>query len=265
MKSVPVIVITGCSRGIGRALAKSLGEKNYRVVATARHRESLADLPVQARLTLDVTKTEDVKNASELVKEQFGRIDVLINNAGIALKGSVEDVTEGQWQHLFDINVMGPVRMIQAFAPHFRQQGHGRIVNVTTLSTVWGTPFLGTYAGSKAALETVSMALGRELSPWGISVIVLRIGLTDTELLAKSHERSERWVTSRSPYWEQYQTGEKIFNRIRRYALRPEIVVRDIERVINRPHPRAVWTIPWSARVSEKIMPFVRILKIGRR
>src|SRR6266545_5537503 len=122
MKMSKVVLITGCSTGIGRHLAQQLTQSGYTVVATARKAETLWDIRAALKLPLDVTQPESVHTAVHCVLEHFGRIDVLVNNAGYAVRGAIEEVPIEQTQQMFDANVFGVMRMIQAVVPHMRQQ-----------------------------------------------------------------------------------------------------------------------------------------------
>src|SRR5512141_2777207 len=116
-----VILITGCSTGIGRDLAQRLTRAGYSVAATARKVETLDDIQAALKLPLDVTQEDSVCRAVELTHQRLGRIDVLINNAGYALRGAVEEVPVEQVQQMFDVNVYGVMRLIRAVAPLMRQ------------------------------------------------------------------------------------------------------------------------------------------------
>jgi NAD(P)-dependent dehydrogenase (short-subunit alcohol dehydrogenase family) len=122
-----IVFITGCSTGIGQDLARRLALADYTVVATARHPETLADLPAALKLALDVTDAASVAGAVAEVIRRFGRVDVLVNNAGYAVRGAVEEVSDEQVHAMFDVNVYGVMRMVRAVAPHMRQQRAGRI------------------------------------------------------------------------------------------------------------------------------------------
>jgi NADP-dependent 3-hydroxy acid dehydrogenase YdfG len=148
--SSKIVLITGCSTGIGHDLAQRLTRANYRVVATARHPEELlSDLPVA--LPLDVTDPSSVASATEEVIRRFGRIDVLVNNAGYAVRGAVEDISAEQVQQMFDVNVFGVMRMIRAVVPYMRQQKAGRVITIGSLAGKLLLPVNGTYSATKFA------------------------------------------------------------------------------------------------------------------
>src|SRR5574341_1450976 len=135
-----VVLITGCSTGIGRDLAPRLAQSGYTVVATARNAGTLECLDVALKLPLDVTQPESIRRAVDGVIRRFGRIDVLVNNAGYAVRGAVEEVPVEQAQQMFDANVFGVMRMIQAVVPHMRRQRAGRIINISSIVGKLVTP-----------------------------------------------------------------------------------------------------------------------------
>jgi NAD(P)-dependent dehydrogenase (short-subunit alcohol dehydrogenase family) len=172
------VLITGCSTGIGRATAVELTKRGYQVVATARKPETLDELDVALRLPLDVTSDASVAAAVEAA----GEIDVLVNNAGISVGGPIEKVPLGRAQALFDTNVWGALRMIQAIAPAMRERNEGAIVNVTSVAGRVVGPLNGIYSASKFALEALTEGLAIELNHWGIRVIAIEPGYIDTAI-----------------------------------------------------------------------------------
>ena len=169
-------LITGCSTGIGRATAVELTKRGYEVVATARRPETLEDLDVAQRLALDVDDDTSVAN----VREAAGPIDVLVNNAGFGVEGSVERVPLAEVRRMFETNFFGAARMIQAFVPAMRERGRGAVVNVTSVQGVVGAPLGGYYSASKFALEGLSESLHLEVGHFGVRVIVIEPGVIET-------------------------------------------------------------------------------------
>ncbi|MBK8459377.1 MAG: SDR family NAD(P)-dependent oxidoreductase [Micropruina sp.] len=151
----PVVLVTGCSSGIGRTTAKTLAHAGYAVVATARNLDDLADLDAGLKLPLDVTRQASVDAALVALMERYGRIDALINNAGYAVLGAIEEVPDDAVRHLYDVNVFGVLRMIRAVAPVMRAQRSGRIVLLSSVAGKLPTPANGVYASSKAAIEAL--------------------------------------------------------------------------------------------------------------
>lgn len=170
-------LITGCSTGIGRATAVELTKRGYEVVATARRPETLDDLDVAARLALDVDDDASVAAAVEAA----GPVDVLVNNAGFGVSGPIESVPLSDVKAMYETNVFGAVRMIQAIVPGMRQRGTGgAIVNVSSVSGRVPPPLSGFYASTKYALEAVSEALHYEVGHFGIRVVLIEPGSIET-------------------------------------------------------------------------------------
>ncbi len=170
-------LVTGCSTGIGRATAIELTERGYDVIATARRPEVLDDLKVFRTLALDVDSDGSVAAAFA----DAGPIDVLVNNAGFGVDGAIETVPLDEVRRMFETNVFGSVRMIQAFLPPMRERGSGAIVNVTSTAGIASPPLGGFYAGSKFALEAISEALHLEVGHFGVRVFVIEPGVIVTD------------------------------------------------------------------------------------
>ena len=164
-----IALVTGASLGIGQAAARALATAGFRVFGTSRAPVVASDEPFEL-LALDVRSEASVAEAVARVLEQTGRIDVLVNNAGVSQPGAVEEVSVGQAQAQFDTNVFGVLRVTQAVLPTMRAQGSGRIINISSVLGQVAPPYLGVYASSKFAIEGLSEALRGELRPLGIWV-----------------------------------------------------------------------------------------------
>ena len=172
----PVWFVTGCSTGFGMELAKHLLNNGYRAVVTARKTEDLAVFagnPNALLLTLDVTVQAQVDAAVKAVHERFGRIDVLVNNAGLGYFGSVEESEEARVRWMFEVNVFGLGRMTSAVLPLMRAQKSGFIINLSSIAGIRSFPALGYYNATKFAVEGLSEALWQEVEPLGIKVMVV--------------------------------------------------------------------------------------------
>ena len=168
-----VWLITGCSTGFGRALAEAVLKKGDEVLATAREPEQLRplieDYPKIAKaVRLDVTLSQDIQAAVDTAIATFGRIDVLVNNAGYGLIGALEEVNDTDIYQQFETNFFGAVRVMQATIPIMREQRRGKIVNITSMGGRIAVPLDSMYHGTKFALEGVSECLQYELEPFGI-------------------------------------------------------------------------------------------------
>ena len=170
-------IVTGCSTGIGRATCIELTSRGYEVVATARRLDSIADLKVARAVKLDVDSDASVA----AVRAEVGPIDVLVNNAGFGVDGSVEEVPLADVRRMFETNFFGAARMIQAFVPAMREQGAGSVVNVSSVAGIVAGPLAGYYSASKFALEALSEALHLEVGHFGVDVLVIEPGSIDTQ------------------------------------------------------------------------------------
>jgi NADP-dependent 3-hydroxy acid dehydrogenase YdfG len=183
--------ITGCSTGFGRAIAEAVIKTGYKVVATARNRDSITELTrgneanVLA-LELDVTKPEQIKQAVSDALGKFGKIDVLVNNAGIGYFSSVEESVEEETRRMFEINFWGLMHMTNAVLPHMRSQKTGHIINFSSIGGLAAFPLLGYYHATKFAVEGISETLSQEITPFNIHVTLIEPGGFRTDWAGRS-------------------------------------------------------------------------------
>ncbi|MGC8873617.1 MAG: SDR family NAD(P)-dependent oxidoreductase, partial [Chloroflexia bacterium] len=154
----PVVLITGASSGIGLACARYLADRGYRVFGTSRHPEACPPEPFPM-IQMDVCDDASVLRGVEAVRERAGRIDVLVNNAGIGYGGAIEDTSLEEAHRQFETNFFGALRLCRAVLPIMRAQGSGLIVNMSSIGGLIGLPFQGLYSATKFALEGMSEAL----------------------------------------------------------------------------------------------------------
>lgn len=184
MSSSRTALVTGASAGIGRATALALRDAGWTVVATARRAEALREIegPRLHTAVLDVTDAAACASVVAAVEAEHGPVALLVNNAGTATLGPVEEMPVDVVQRLFATNVLGLVRMAQLVLPGMRAAGHGRIINVGSMGGEFTTPLAGAYHASKYAVEAFSDALRAEVAPFGVSVVVLQPGPVATHL-----------------------------------------------------------------------------------
>lgn len=173
-----VWLITGCSTGFGRALAKEVLAKGYRAAVAARNTNDVQDIiegyPSTAiAVKLDVTVPEQIKSAVQTTINQFGQIDVLVNNAGIGYFAAVEESEETEVRRMFEINFFGLAKMTQEVLPHMRKRKSGHILNITSIGGLRSFPGIGFYNATKYAVDGLSEALSKEVAPLGIKVTII--------------------------------------------------------------------------------------------
>ena len=193
----PVWFITGCSTGFGLELAKQAIEHGYRTVVTERDPSKLEGYGTTDQvlvLKLDVTQPDAVAAAIQAAETRFGRIDVLVNNAGIGYFAAVEESEEDEVRKMFDVNVFGTGRMIWAVLPGMRQRRAGCIVNFSSLAGLRGFPALGYYNATKFAVEGLSAALRQEVEPLGIQVMVVEPSGFRTDWAGRSANESKHQI-----------------------------------------------------------------------
>lgn len=175
-----VVLVTGASSGIGRATAQQFVKRGCVVFGTARDPDRAAEMPGVQLLRMDVRDESSIRQAVQTVIDSAGRIDVLVNNAGGTLLGAVEETSVAEAQSLFDTNVFGVLRVVQAVLPCMRLQGVGRIVNVSSVLGFLPAPYMGLYSASKHAIEGLSETLDHELRSFGVRVVLVEPSYTKT-------------------------------------------------------------------------------------
>lgn len=203
-----VVLITGCSSGIGRALAREFAAAGHRVVATARRPEAIAGLEGKriAAMALDVTDPASIARCTQAAFDRFERIDVLVNNAGWGLMGPIAELDLEGLRQQFETNVVGPVAMVQALVHEMARRRHGRVINIGSVSGVTTTPYSGAYCASKAALHAINEAMRVELAPFGIDVVLVQPGA-----IASSFGKSA------SKNLERYREENSLYHRVHRF------------------------------------------------
>jgi NAD(P)-dependent dehydrogenase (short-subunit alcohol dehydrogenase family) len=188
-------LITGCSTGLGRALAQTVLAHGHNAVVTARNvnavKDIAADFPGTAlALPLDVTDKEQISSAVQQAQARFGGIDVLVNNAGYGYRAAVEEADDADIRQLFDTNLFGAVDMIKAVLPDMRAKRAGAILNISSIGARISPAGSGYYSATKAALEGLSGSLHKELQPLGISVTAIEPGAFRTDFAGRSLTQS---------------------------------------------------------------------------
>lgn len=197
--SETVWFITGCSTGFGRDLARLVLDRGERVVVTARSPATIADFAEKYGdraevIALDITRDDQIVAAVEAARRRFGRIDVLVNNAGYGYQSSVEEGVDREIRAMFDANVFGLFALTRAVLPVMRAQRSGRIVNITSIAGLIGFPSSGYYAATKHAVEGWSDALAAETAPLGIKVTCVEPGPFRTDWAGRSLKQTPNTI-----------------------------------------------------------------------
>jgi NADP-dependent 3-hydroxy acid dehydrogenase YdfG len=219
------VLITGASRGIGRAIAIELSGRGHRVIATARRPQTLADLPVEQRLGLDVTSQESVDQAIR----DAGDIDVLVSNAGETVRAPLESVPVSEVERLFQLNTLGALRVAQGVLPAMRERGSGRLVFISSIQGRLVLPMIGPYAASKWALEAIAETLAIETGHFGVKVSVIQPGAVSSG----GGERAKVFLKENDPYTPLYQA----LGALRGESVTPEDVAAAVADTIEQPAP----------------------------
>ncbi len=240
-----VVLVTGASSGLGKATAELLASKGYYVYAAARRidrLESMRSTNIEP-LGLDVTSEASIEVAIEHIKASQERIDVLVNAAGYALYGALEEVASEKAQHEFEVNVFGLMRVTQALLPLMRQQRSGRIINLSSVAGKFVTPFAGWYNASKFAVEALSDALRNEVASFGIQVVVVEPGAIKSEF-ADIALGGLQDASNLAEYRGMSRSFAKLVSNSYRNAPGPDIVAKAIFKAITARHPSARYALP---------------------
>ncbi|OLP17675.1 short-chain dehydrogenase/reductase [Leptolyngbya sp. 'hensonii'] len=249
-----VVLITGASTGIGAALAKVLAKRypGIRLVLAARSREKLMTIAETCRLAgaevapvpTDFAQIEQAQALARTALETFGRVDILVNNAGYGQMGPIELMPPAAVQNQFQVNLFGPLALTQALIPALREQGGGRILNVSSLGGRIAFPFGGLYSGSKFALEALSDALRMELEAFNIQVSVIEPGPVTTPFFQVVAEQIQQIIPHpfKTPYAAAFRNLETLEQQTSSRAWTSEQVAEVILQAITdrTPRPRYV-------------------------
>jgi NAD(P)-dependent dehydrogenase (short-subunit alcohol dehydrogenase family) len=253
---MPAVLLTGASRGIGRATTLRLARAGWTVYATVRSAADAEDLAAEAAgaavhpLQLEVTSDEQIAALDEALPD---RLEAIVNNAGIVVSGPLETLSAEDLREQFEVNVVGAVTLTNAVLPRLRA-ARGRIVFVSSLSGIVSTPMTGAYNASKFALEAIADAWRLELRPWGVKVALVEPAMTDTDLWRDAPETLEAEVAAMSPqhrdlYGEHLAGMRKTIPKIQKLAKPVDTVAATIERALTAPRPKARYPVGVDVKV----------------
>jgi NAD(P)-dependent dehydrogenase (short-subunit alcohol dehydrogenase family) len=233
------VLITGVSSGIGLETAQFLAERGFHVFGTVRNHRPPGVVAGFDLVRMDVTDEAGVKEAVQLVLQRAGRIDALVNNAGYALAGALEETSIEEAQQQFDTNFFGVLRVIQAVLPTMRQQGYGRIVNMSSLAGLIPLPYRGIYGASKHALEGYTEALDHEIRQFGIRALLVEPSFTKTDI----ENRGRNTSTALGAYAKQKQRVSDIIQHQVAQGDDPRAVAEVVYRALTAESPRSRYAV----------------------
>ncbi|MCW2990437.1 MAG: Short-chain dehydrogenase/reductase [Solirubrobacterales bacterium] len=248
------VLITGCSTGIGRATAARLAGKGHTVYATARRVETLADLEAKGcrTLALDVTDEASMRAAVDRVVAEQGAVGALVNNAGYSQSGALETLDPADVRRQFETNVMGLLRMCQLCLPGMREQGSGRIVNMSSMGANFVFPGGGIYHATKYAVDAMSDALRFEVKGFGIDVVIIQPGLITTEFgetAAAGTPAPDGGAYGDFNSAVAKATKDAYDGPMAKLGAGPEAVAKVVERAITARRPRTRYRVTPSAKI----------------
>jgi NAD(P)-dependent dehydrogenase (short-subunit alcohol dehydrogenase family) len=249
-----VVLVTGAASGIGRAVARRFHAAGWRVYATDVDADGLAPLADRgmATLPLDVTDDDATRAAVDRIRDEAGRIDCLVNNAGVGTAGTVEDVPPDRARRTFEVNALGPHRVTRAVLPGMRERGEGRIVTVSSVLGRTVPPGLGVYAASKHAVEALTDALRREVGPLGVDVVAVQPAWVATAFADRARGAApgpDAGADRTSDYDAVYALDDQLdFLGGGPLAVSPARVARTVHRAATDADPRARYPVGLAAR-----------------
>ncbi len=251
------ILITGCSSGIGLAAATFLKQRNYRVFATTRTVADVEKLKAMGleSLQLDINDSKSIQTAlTAILNQTGGTLDALFNNAGYAQAGAVEDLSRDAMRKQFETNVFGPMELTNAVIPIMRKQGHGRIIQNTSILGLVAMPYRGAYNASKFALEGFTNTLRQELHNTPIFVSAIVPGPIRSDLRKKALNHYQDHLAKKpSEHRAVYDKMEKHFFTVsaseRRFTQGPEAVVKELIKALESQKPKAHYYVTYSAHL----------------
>lgn len=229
-----VVFITGASSGIGKAIGEYLLDKGFTVYGTSRNPKNIINSRIEL-VALDVRNVESVKNAIKEVIIKAGRIDVVINNAGVGITGPLEEIPTEEIKNNFETNLFGPIEVMKAVLPQMRLQKSGLIINITSIAGYMGLPFRSVYSASKGALELITEAMNMEVKSFGIHVTNVAPGDFATNIAAGRYHAP---VIKGSAYEKTYGNTLDMMDSHVDSGSNPNEMAEAIYKVINTSNPK---------------------------
>lgn len=243
-------IVTGASSGIGRATALQLVAQGYAVYAAARRTQKIAETQVEGLhpIFLDLASEESMTRVIDQIMQETGRIDVLVNNAGYGLIGSVEEISLEEARQQFEVNVFGLMSLTKLVLPIMRRQRQGHIINISSVLGRLGLPINGWYSASKHALEALSDALRLEMRPFGVKVTVIEPGAIKSEFSDVANEKAKD-LTRLEPYRQLYTKYQEMSQSYLDSAADPYEVAKVVGEVIASKNPKPRYAVTGQAKL----------------
>ena len=234
-----VVLITGGSSGIGKSIGAFLHHKGFIVYGTSRNPERIAN-SVFPLIALDVRDTESIQKAVTEVISKSGRIDVVINNAGVGITGPIEEIPTEEIKNNFETNLFGPIEVMKAVLPQMRQQKSGLIINITSIAGYMGLPYRGIYSASKGALELITEALRMEVKSFGIQITNVAPGDFATNIASGRYHAP---LLKDSAYEVPYGNTLKMMDEHVDSGSNPNEMAEAIYKIIQNPNPKVHYKV----------------------
>jgi NAD(P)-dependent dehydrogenase (short-subunit alcohol dehydrogenase family) len=261
-KRSKVAIVTGASSGIGEATARRLAQAGFSVALGARRKDRLERIAAEVageggRALAVPTDLSDEDQTSDLVRRTlaaFGRVDLLVNNAGYGPPYALEQLDRKALRHVFDVNLLAAMQLISELTPIMRRQGGGRIINISSLTRYVGAPFASSYAATKGGMEAMNACMRLELAPWNIELSVIVPGFVDTPAFEKSREAGHHLRDDPSnPYRELMDHLDAFARQQLESAISPDEVGALVVRIASSASPKARYFAPRSAGTAARM------------
>jgi len=252
-----VAIVTGASSGIGEATARCLAEAGFTVVLAARREDLLNQLANEIAerggramsVRADLSSAEDTSRLVNETLAAFGRVDVLVNNAGYGPPCALEQLDRKALRHVFDVNLLSGMQLIAELTPVMRAQGGGRIINIGSLARYVGSPFTAAYAATKAGMEAMTDCLRLELAPWNIELSIIVPGFIDTPTFEKSREAGKHLRDDpANPYQQLMHDMDEFASKQLEDAVPPEEVGKVVVKAATADKPKTRYFVPKGAK-----------------
>ncbi len=229
-----VVLITGGSSGIGKAIGEFLFHKGFTVYGTSRNPEKIAN-SLFPLIALDVRNVESIKHAIEKIISISKRIDVVINNAGVGITGPIEEISTEEIKNNFETNFFGPIEVIKAVLPQMREQNSGLIINITSIAGYMGLPYRGVYSASKGALEIITESISMEVKNFGVDIVNVAPGDFATNIASGRYHAP---IVKGSAYEKPYGNTLKQMDEHVDSGSNPDEMAMAIYQIINDKNPK---------------------------